>query len=487
MGFIGIPEGRRPSFYLPRSSMKSNPYVGSFRHAPALNERQYAGFSQKACNSVSPSYSTELCTDAMTKFVQALVLNSTVCGNLPGGRPALINTIASNPILAPPRAGNAPQPRTWRDDRINNPTGRVIAAPRLNAGAGTGTLSPAFRAIRDLQNNLASQSALYSILTIRVPSLLSSILLAGENQNNMPTLSLVPEEMDKSYDSGPGGDDEYSDYSGIYASTETTSSSCAKQVYSPLSAELYDDYANRMQALMEILRTSPSSPDLLDFVITRSDVSRLARSASKHLDVASILSLPTTTYRPPPPKTVIIKKELDGEKGEAATDEQKLSINESASTEDMNFSWMMVSPEGNGDNEGVSYPEGDECPDLDERDWQDQQDCCVICLENFVDGDTLRVLPCSHLFHTGCIDHWLLGTYSHFECETTGCPMCKKRAISEAGEVPHADGCVPSWAFAQLGDALAKQESFHSARNFDHYAQLSKDDSSFPSSVSLSS
>ncbi len=33
---------------------------------------------------------------------------------------------------------------------------------------------------------------------------------------------------------------------------------------------------------------------------------------------------------------------------------------------------------------------------------------CSICLEDFVKGEDVRVLPCSHQFHPICIDPWLL-------------------------------------------------------------------------------
>lgn len=50
-----------------------------------------------------------------------------------------------------------------------------------------------------------------------------------------------------------------------------------------------------------------------------------------------------------------------------------------------------------------------------------QQEGCRVCLEEFQDGDALRLLPCLHKFHTSCIDQW----FKH----SSACPICKHSIV----------------------------------------------------------
>lgn len=55
---------------------------------------------------------------------------------------------------------------------------------------------------------------------------------------------------------------------------------------------------------------------------------------------------------------------------------------------------------------------------------------CVICMEDFVEGEELKVLPCRHGFHPGCIDPWLAD-------HSDRCPLCNRSMLRpEQGEEP---------------------------------------------------
>ena len=68
-------------------------------------------------------------------------------------------------------------------------------------------------------------------------------------------------------------------------------------------------------------------------------------------------------------------------------------------------------------------PSGSRDDDTTQPPWVDEQMECAICLEMFVKGDRVRVLPCGHLFHLSEIDEWLISkkkvvsqTCIHFAC-----------------------------------------------------------------------
>jgi E3 ubiquitin-protein ligase RNF13/E3 ubiquitin-protein ligase RNF167 len=49
------------------------------------------------------------------------------------------------------------------------------------------------------------------------------------------------------------------------------------------------------------------------------------------------------------------------------------------------------------------------CPtQQQEQAWHESQVDCAICLSDFAMGDTVRVLPCHHIFHLDEVDAWLI-------------------------------------------------------------------------------
>lgn len=74
---------------------------------------------------------------------------------------------------------------------------------------------------------------------------------------------------------------------------------------------------------------------------------------------------------------------------------------------------------------------------------------CAICLEDYEEEETLRLLPCRHGFHAACIDQWLM---TRSPC----CPVCK-RDCKERGEHSGASQSLVVGTSPQIPQRTAAQ------------------------------
>ncbi|XP_057790803.1 uncharacterized protein LOC131007907 [Salvia miltiorrhiza] len=52
-----------------------------------------------------------------------------------------------------------------------------------------------------------------------------------------------------------------------------------------------------------------------------------------------------------------------------------------------------------------------------EEEEEEEERCCCICLEKLGDGGGASKMPCSHVYHGGCINKWLR--------KSPSCPLCR--------------------------------------------------------------
>ncbi|KAK8957778.1 hypothetical protein KSP39_PZI001357 [Platanthera zijinensis] len=69
-----------------------------------------------------------------------------------------------------------------------------------------------------------------------------------------------------------------------------------------------------------------------------------------------------------------------------------------------------------------------------------EQLLCVFCMSDVGDGEKVRKLDCSHLFHSSCLDKWL----AH---RRTDCPLCRRSPVLFDDEAD--DSAPPLLAFVQ--------------------------------------
>uniref|UniRef100_A0A914DZD7 RING-type E3 ubiquitin transferase n=1 Tax=Acrobeloides nanus TaxID=290746 RepID=A0A914DZD7_9BILA len=61
-----------------------------------------------------------------------------------------------------------------------------------------------------------------------------------------------------------------------------------------------------------------------------------------------------------------------------------------------------------------------------------EYETCAICLEDFQDGEKVRILPCRHAYHCKCIDPWLTKNRKV-------CPVCKRKVGPSSADSSDSD------------------------------------------------
>ena len=69
-------------------------------------------------------------------------------------------------------------------------------------------------------------------------------------------------------------------------------------------------------------------------------------------------------------------------------------------------------------NKGLNKNQIDKLPDVkyDKNKYSENYQC-IICMEEFENNESVKLLPCEHIFHKNCIKQWLL--------KQKTCPFCK--------------------------------------------------------------
>ncbi|XP_062474621.1 E3 ubiquitin-protein ligase RNF13-like [Pezoporus occidentalis] len=99
----------------------------------------------------------------------------------------------------------------------------------------------------------------------------------------------------------------------------------------------------------------------------------------------------------------------------------------------------------------------------------DKHETCVICMAEYKEGDRLKILSCSHAYHSVCIDTWF-----HTLSGKKTCPFCKQ-LVNTCGQ----GDLLPE----QAGEDVSEEEWDHEDDAFregldDDYAEEEKDDAS---------
>jgi hypothetical protein len=209
----------------------------------------------------------------------------------------------------------------------------------------------------------------------------------------------------------------------------------------------------------------------MDDVITQMDIARMNRAACRHLDVESISQLPTSTYHEKPGAPIDNENVENVEKFVIRGTTMTGSNAFESSVASDGWSWMMVPTDPSAEETHQSLAFNNKrgirskasCDFVTGTDLpvSDPYHTCVICLDRFAEGDEIRVLPCNHSFHVGCIQHWFSGSSSASNNSPSGCSTCKLYPISHHQGTDEAIVDIDQHCLAAVSRANIFDDSDH--------------------------
>jgi len=179
--------------------------------------------------------------------------------------------------------------------------------------------------------------------------------------------------------------------------------------------------------------------------------SSLVWNAARHEEcLEAVNTLPSKVYRAPAMKCDAGDGERGGEgeedsakPGAGGVEEERKDISHSSgrddgSDEDYCASSIDISISGGesenenenkNDNKGAAPVSSPVSCARSATSGAHEEPHCSICLDDFMPGQKQRILPCGHVFHSSCVDEWLISSLTRHN--RSECPLCKQDPLPQ--------------------------------------------------------